>query len=78
MKTITFDENSEGGRTIMEIIRKMKQSARAGIHFIDEYIPGLAYTHEERISELIQAEEDHDPENSLLHEDFVKEMNSWF
>lgn len=45
---------------------------------VNEHIPGLPYTHKERAAELIKAEKDHDSGKSMSHEDFVKEMNTWF
>ncbi|NDV58771.1 hypothetical protein [Bacteroides sp. 519] len=60
MKTITFDENTEAGRTLMSMIRNMKASVRKTIHVADEVvkISGLPYTKEERIESLQRAEED--------------------
>lgn len=89
MKTITFDEHTEEGRTLMNVARALKKSTKNAMITISnsrateevetpfERIPGMPYTYGERMAELRQIEAEHDPENCMLHEDFLKETSAW-
>ena len=83
MTTITFDENSEAGRTLMDVIHNMKPSLRKAIYLMDEpaeeniafeKIPGLPYTHEERLESLRRAEADIAAGRTFTHEEVVERM----
>lgn len=94
MITITFDESSEAGRTLINVARALKQSVKnAMIHIDDEKeemtdkemrtisdsipfqrIPGLPYTHEERMESLRKAEEDIAAGRVYTHEEVMRKM----
>lgn len=97
MITITFDGNSEAGRTLINVARALKRSSKhTVIHIYDkddkmtdeeldavlealpfQRIPGLPYTHEERIESLRQAEEDIAAGRTVAWDDFKKEIATW-
>lgn len=88
--TITFDSNSPAGRRVLEAIRNLPPELQSEIHFEDSayptgcaevgvaygQIPGFAYTKEERLGELEEAEAE-DPSQAMTHEDFLREMQTW-
>ncbi|MDH6311959.1 hypothetical protein M2137_000722 [Parabacteroides sp. PFB2-10] len=83
MTTITFDENSEAGRTLMSMIRNMKPSVRKTIHLTNEktevtvqHIPGLPYTQEEKLESLRRAEEDIAAGRISTHEEVMERLNA--
>lgn len=90
MKTITFDEHTEEGRTLMNVAKALKKSAKNAMISIRNAdvmdkkslpagrIPGMPYTHEERMAELDEAiEEFENGECGMSWEEFKKEAAAW-
>ena len=68
MTTIVINEKSEEGRRLMGIIRSIWKSSdavvgiyddEAGVSPLIERVPGLPYTHEERVAAIGRAEMDY-------------------
>ncbi|MDH6342100.1 hypothetical protein M2480_000479 [Parabacteroides sp. PFB2-12] len=84
MTTITFDENSEAGRTLMSMIRNMKPSVRKTIHLTNEktevavqHIPGVPHTQEELFEAVQRSKEDIKAGRVISHEELKKQITTW-
>ncbi len=67
MRTLPFVREIRRGRS-----RRAEDNA---IPF--ERIPGLPYTHEERIASVRKSMEDHRAGRVISHEDLMKEVRTW-
>lgn len=74
VKQIIINEEKEGEKDISD-----EEFDRIMDSIPFEPIPGLPYTHEERMESLRQAIDDFERGvPGIPHEDVMKEMNSWF
>jgi hypothetical protein len=64
MTTIVINENTEDGRSLMNVIRAMRKGSKAIVNIYDEEvdaterIPGLPYTYEELLQAIREAAAD--------------------
>lgn len=81
MTTIVINENTEEGRSLMNVIRSLQKSSDAVVSISDddfERIPGLPYTAEERIESVRRSVEEYRKTGiSYTTEELRERMAKW-